>query len=114
MDLNPINYYNPIFAPLTKILHPPMNELVQSNSISNLIDVILVLYDYAAQHFIFTTKYRSNFRNCMKIANETLLVQHLTVYTIYIYLSSTLPYIQFNKKTATAKRITDYQNGLDK
>jgi hypothetical protein len=27
MDLNPINYYNPIFAPpLTKILHPPMES----------------------------------------------------------------------------------------
>jgi hypothetical protein len=24
MDLNPINYYNLIFAPLTKILHPPI------------------------------------------------------------------------------------------
>jgi hypothetical protein len=24
MDLNPISYYNPIFAPLTKILHPLM------------------------------------------------------------------------------------------
>jgi hypothetical protein len=28
MDLNPINYYNPIFAPPTKILYPPMTVLV--------------------------------------------------------------------------------------